>query len=471
MKRKDIKMLGIPSAFVFVTLLSGFFQGCQKETKTVLPPVEDEIMETWTPGNDAFVWVDAQANVFQGPGRFRDKDDIKLILDSLKHIGINGLVLDVKHNTGFTLYESAYTQKLSSYNGQTMLPDYVEFMVNEARSRQMKIYFGINTFVYGNSSTSMGYVYNNPAFKQYESIVANASGERVPISTTGGNFFLNPAAEEVQELTINIIKEMATKFHPDGVVLDYCRYRGIDADFSDLSKELFIQFLEEKYNDSQAKFMDFPKDIVSSWKVVSGNAEPNATGKYYKKWLYFRAKVLRDFFARTRQELKAVAPNVELGAYSGAWYSSYYQQGNNYASETYDPFYDEELTFSFAIPGYKETGYAEQLDLFFSGNYYKQLYLKDNPATTHLKYHWWSIEGSMNGIEYITRNKTKVYSGIDVGNVTFDSEADISEAIKYMYNRSNGGVLVFDVCHVTVPRYNPLRKGLWDALENGLKKE
>ena len=148
MKRKDIKMLGIPSAFVFVTLLSGFFQGCQKETKTVLPPVEDEIMETWTPGNDAFVWVDAQANVFQGPGRFRDKDDIKLILDSLKHIGINGLVLDVKHNTGFTLYESAYTQKLSSYNGQTMLPDYVEFMVNEARSRQMKIYFGINTFVY-----------------------------------------------------------------------------------------------------------------------------------------------------------------------------------------------------------------------------------------------------------------------------------------------------------------------------------
>src|SRR5690606_7515638 len=137
----------------------------------------------------------------------------------------------------------------------------------EARSRQMKIYFGINTFVYGNSSTSMGYVYNNPAFKQYESIVANASGERVPISTTGGNFFLNPAAEEVQELTINIIKEMATKFHPDGVVLDYCRYRGIDADFSDLSKELFIQFLEEKYNDSQAKFMDFPKDIVSSWKV------------------------------------------------------------------------------------------------------------------------------------------------------------------------------------------------------------
>lgn len=459
-------------AIVLATVLGVSFQGCKKESKTVLPPIEDELIVPWIDGDDAFVWVDAQANVFQTPGRFRDKEDIKVILDSLKYVGVNGLVVDVKHNTGFTLYESAYTEKLSSYNGNSMLPDYTEFMVQEARSRQMKIYFSINTFVYGNSNTSMGYVYNNPSFKQYESIVMTAAGERVPISTTGGNFFLNPAAEEVQTLTINIIKELATKFQPDGIVLDYCRYRDIDADFSDLSKALFIEFLEEKYDDNQAKFMDFPKDIVNTWKVEGSNAVPNATGKYFKKWLYFRAKVLRDFFARTRLELKAVAPNVDLGAYSGAWYNTYYRQGNNYASETYDPFYDEELTFSsFAIPGYKETGYAEQLDLFFSGNYYKQLYLEDNPATASLKYHWWSVEGSMNGIEYITRNKVPVYSSIDVGNVTYDSEEDISKAIRYMYNRSNGGVMIFDVCHVTVPRYNPLRKGLWDVLENGLKKE
>ncbi|MDR2283613.1 MAG: family 10 glycosylhydrolase [Sphingobacterium sp.] len=470
MKTKN-RMLLIPTMVMMVTLLGNVFQSCKEESKPFLPPVEAEFVEKWSPGHNAFVWVDAMANVFQSPGRFRNKNDIKLILDSLKYVGINGLVIDVKHNTGFTLYESNYTQKLSSYNGLTMLSDYVEFMFNEARSRQMKVYLAMNTFVYGNTTAGVGYVYNNPGFKQYESIVMNASGNRVPISQTGGNVFLNPAAPEVQELTVNIVKEMATKFSPDGIVLDYCRYRGIDADFSDLSKELFIQFLEEKYNDNQAKYMDFPKDIVSSWKVVEGNVEPNATGKNYKKWLHFRAMVLKDFFARTKQELKSVAPHVELGAYSGAWYNTYYKQGNNFASETYDPFNDEELTFSaFATPGYKETGYAEQLDLFFSGNYFKQLYLKDNPATAHLKYHWWSIEGSMNGIEYITRNKMKVYSGIDVGNVTYDSEEDISKAINYMYNRSNGGVLVFDVCHITVPRYNPLKKGLWDAVKNGLIK-
>lgn len=472
MNIRSIKMLSLPSILVFITLLSGIFQGCKKEYKTELPPVEDEVIETWTPGYDAFVWVDAMANVFQEPGRFRDKDDIKLILDSLKHVGVNGLILDIKHNTGFTLYDSEYTEKLSSYNGHTMLPDYVEFMVNEARSRQMKIYFSMNTFVYG-SSSGVGYVYSrNPDFKQYENVIVDQEGNRAPMSARGRSSFLNPAVPEVQELTINIIKEAAMKYNPDGIILDYCRYPGIYADFSDFSKDLFVKFLEEKYSDNQAKFMDFPTDIVSSWKASGSNVEPNATGKYYKKWLYFRAKVLRDFFAKTREELKAVAPNVELGAYSGAWYSSYYKEGNNYASETYDPFYDEELTFSsFAIPGYNETGYAEQLDLFFSGNYYKQLYLADNSATAHLKYHWWSVEGSMNGIEYITRNKVPVYSSIDVGNVTYDSEEDVSEAIKYMYNRSSGGVMIFDVCHVTVPRYNPFKKGLWDILENGLQKE
>lgn len=470
MKTKMINILSTSTALLLMAFFGSFFQACEKETKTMLPPVEDEIIEPWTPDRNALVWVDATANVFQGPGRFRDKDDIKLILDSLKIVGVNGLILDVKHSSGLTLYDSDYTQKLTTHNGYTMLPDYVDFMVNEARAREMKIYFSMNTFVYGNSS-GVGYVYNNPDFKQYESIVMTANNTRVSMSSLGRSSFLNPAAPEVQELTINIIKEAATKYNPDGIILDYCRYPGIYAEFSDLSKELFVQFLEEKYDDSQAKFMDFPKDIVNSWKANGSNATPDATGKYFKKWLYFRAKVLRDFFAKTREELKSVAPNVDLGAYSGAWYSSYYEVGNNYASETYDPFNDEELTFSsFAIPGFQETGYAEQLDLFLSGNYYKQLYLADNPATAHLKYHWWSVEGSMNGIEYITRNKVPVYSSIDVGNTAFDSEEDISKTISYMYNRSNGGVMIFDVCHVTVPRYNPFRKGLWDAVEAGLKQ-
>lgn len=469
MKRKMITTTTTSLTMVLFVILNGFFQSCEKVTQTQLPPIEDEEIENWTPGlQDAFVWVDAAANVFQGPGRFRDKNDIKLVLDSLKIVGVNGLIIDVKHNSGFNLYESAYTSKLSSLNGHNALPDYVDFMISEAREREMKIYFSMNTFVYGNTSSATGYIYENPTFKQYESVVVNTSNQRVPISTTGRNSFLNPAIPEVQDLSINIIKEAATKYQPDGIILDYCRYAGIYADFSDFSKQLFVEFLEEKYNDNQAKHMDFPNDIVSSWTVSGNSVEPNATGKYYKKWLYFRAMVLRDFFAKTRVELKSVAPDVELGAYSGAWYSTYYKEGNNYASETYDPFNDEELTFSFAIPGYQETGYAEQLDLFFSGNYSKQLYLADNPATVNLKYHWWSVEGTMNGIEYITRNKVPVYSSIDVGNVTYDSEEDISKAIHYMYNRSNGGVMIFDVCHVTVPQYNSFKKGLWDAVKNGL---
>src|SRR5690606_36076500 len=100
-------------------------------------------------------------------------------------VGVNGVIVDVKQNSGFTLYGSDYTPKVSSFNGYTMLPDYVEFMMNEARSRQLKVYFSINTFVYGNTSSGVGYVYQNPDFRKYESVVINQAGERVPISSTG----------------------------------------------------------------------------------------------------------------------------------------------------------------------------------------------------------------------------------------------------------------------------------------------
>src|SRR5690606_15748856 len=211
MKKKMITTATTSLTMVLFMILNGFFQSCEKVTQTQLPPIEDEEIENWIPGRqDAFVWVDAAANVFQGPGRFRDKDDIKLVLDSLKIVGVNGLIIDVKHNSGFTLYESAYTSKLSSLNGYNALLDYVDFMISEAREREMKIYFSMNTFVNGNTSSSTGYVYENPTFKQYESVVINTSNQRVPISTTGRNSFLNPAIPEVQDLSINIIKEAAT---------------------------------------------------------------------------------------------------------------------------------------------------------------------------------------------------------------------------------------------------------------------
>lgn len=217
------------------------------------------------------------------------------------------------------------------------------------------------------------------------------------------NVFVNPAAAEVQEKALNIIKEIVGKFDLDGMILDYGRYTDISADFSPLSKQQFITFLETKYNDAQAKNMRFPEDIVATWRESSGQILPATTGKYYKQWLIYRAQVIKDFMGKARAATKSVKPNVEFGVYVGAWYTTYYQVGVNWASKEYDPFQDFEVRFDWASPGYGATGYAEELDILMTGNYFTQIKLADNPVTAGLKYHWWSIEGSLNGISHITK--------------------------------------------------------------------
>lgn len=436
------------------------------------PPTPPEDTTTVTkPGRNVIAWVDARSNVFGTYGRLNDTAELKKVLDTLQQSGVTGLVIDVKGSTGYTMYPSAYTKQLTSLDGKSLPAgvDYVGYMIKEARKRNFKIYTSIVTMVEGDGNRQIGKVFDDPDFKQYESIVCDVNGNRVPVTSTGRNAFVNPAQPVVQERALNIVKEIVGKYDIDGFILDYARYTDIDADFSDFSKAQFIKFLQDKYNDAEAANMKFPTDIVATWKTTSGQVLPATTGKYYKKWLIYRTGVIHDFFKKARAAVKSVKPNVSFGVYVGAWYTTYYQVGVNWASEEYDPFNDQEIRFDWAYPGYEKNGYAEQLDLLMTGNYFTQILLSENPATANLKYHWWSVEGSINGTKYITKNKMPLYASIDMGNVDWPNKGEISRAIKYILNNTSGGIMLFDVVHVYAPQYNRLKQPLWDAIKDGIK--
>jgi uncharacterized lipoprotein YddW (UPF0748 family) len=436
-----------------------------------VPPVPP--VDTVTRARNVLAWVDARSNVFGTYGKLSDTSEVKNILDRLKDAGVNGLVIDVKGSTGYTMYPSAYTKQVTSMDGKTIPAgvDYVGYMIKEAKKRSFKIYTSIVTFVEGEGDTKVGTVFDDANFKsRYESVICDANGNRIPISNTGRNAFLNPAVPEVQDRALNFIKEIVGKYEIDGMILDYGRYSDIDADFSDFSKNQFIEFLQTRYNDKDAASMDFPKDIVTTWQASGQYSTPSSTGKYFKKWLLYRASVIHDFFVKARQAVKATKPNVNFGVYVGAWYSSYYGVGVNWASNEYDPFNDQEIRFDWAYPGYNETGYAEQLDLLMTGNYFTQIKLSENSATAGMKYHWWSIEGSLNGIKYITKNKMPLYGSIDLGNTDWPSKEKISEAIRYILDNTSGGIMLFDVVHMYAPQYNRLHQDLFDAVKAGTKK-
>ena len=432
---------------------------------------EEPKTETPQPGKQVLVWVDAHSNVFGTYGKFNDKNEIVKILDILKDCGVTGLVIDVKPSTGHTMYASQYNKELTTMSGKNKLVDYVEFIIAEAKKRQMKSYLSIVTFVDGDATNGRGYAYDNLAYKEKNEsiIVKNAQGELGRISTAKHGVFMNPAQPEVQDRALNLIKEITGKFELDGVIVDFCRYNDINADFSDYSKQQFIEFMKTKYNDASAANMNFPTDIVTSWRDASGQIVPNVTGKYYKQWLVYRASVIQGFIKKARQAVKSVKTSVDFGAYVGAWYGSYHYVGVNWASKDYDPFQDFNLRFDWAYPGYGDTGYFEELDLLLTGNYFTQVMLSENPATASLKYHWWSMEGSLNGIEYITKNKKPIYGSMDIGNINYANKSEISRGIKYMLSRTSGGVMLFDVVHMYGPQYNHLKQELFDAVKAGIK--
>lgn len=461
----------------FVYLVMGCLligTACKKsETTGPGPVIPPDTSGNFTPGRNVIAWVDARSNVFGTYGRLNDTAQIKTVLDTLKQTGVTGLVIDVKGSTGYTMYPSAYTKQLTSLDGKSIPDgvDYVGFMIREARKRSFKVYASIVTFVEGDGARSIGTVFDDPAFKSnYESVVCDVNGNRVPVTSTGRNAFVNPARPEIQERALNIIKEIVQKYDIDGLILDYARYTNIDADFSDYSKTQFIDFLKTKYNDNNAATMNFPADIVASWKTSSGEVVPATTGKYYKKWLLYRAGVIRDFFVKARTAVKSVKPSMNFGVYVGAWYTTYYQVGVNWASKDYDPFNDQAIRFDWAYPGYNETGYGEQLDFLMTGNYFTQVLLSENPATANLTYHWWSIEGSIRGTRYITKDKMPLYGSIDMGNVAWPNKGEITRAIKYIMGNTTGGIMLFDVVHIYAPQYNQLKQPLWDAVKEGLKQ-
>ncbi|RYZ49516.1 MAG: hypothetical protein EOO14_20550 [Chitinophagaceae bacterium] len=380
------------------------------------------------------MWVDLRSNVFGTHGRFSDTAEIRKILDQVKEVGVTSLIVDVKASSGFTMYPSAHTKQITTLDGKTFQPgvDYVEFMITEAKKRDLKVYASTMVMVEGDRSRNIGKVFEDPVWRdQYQSQVAEESGNIVPITSTGKNGFVNPARPEVQDRAINIMKEVATKYNVDGIVMDYARYADINADFSEFSKQEFIKFLETEYGDNNAKFMNFPKDVVTTWRTTSGQ--------------------------------------VKFGSYTGAWYTTYYQVGVNWASKTYDPFNDPVLRFDWAYPGYEKYGYAEQLDWLMTGNYFTQLMINDNPATVGQTYHWWSVEGSLNGAKYVTKGKIPVFGSIDMGNVSWNNKTDIRKAIQLILQKADG-VMLFDLVHVYAPQYNRLGVQLWDEIKEGVKQ-
>ena len=316
----------------------------------------------------------------------------------------------------------------------------------------------INVFCAGHNYFDSGLIYSE--HPEWASMVYDPRHGIIPITRQKHKYggMVNPAHPQYQQYILALMKEIASRYPAlDGLMLDRCRYDGLQADFSPLSRSLFEEYIGETLE-------NFPDDILT-WEKSGRRNHTAVQGKWFNKWIEWRATVIRDFFAEARKVVKAVNPAIAFGTYTGAWYPSYYEVGVNFASSTYDP----SKQYSWATPDYKNTGLAELFDIYATGNYYTDIRLRDyhgsevwNETDSQASQgSWYCVEGSNMNLRNIMGGKPFL-GGVLVSQF-YKCPQKLSEAIAENL-RSSDGLMVFDIVHI-------ITHNLWNEISKGMKTE
>lgn len=431
---------------------------CAVAIDSVLSPFEKYDVDIY--GNlkaspEKLMWIDLSANW----ERFHTIDSVRFYCEKIARTGMTSIVLDVKGTGSDVPYVSAYTPQLEECKG-VKAPDfdYIEEFSKAARANGLKIYCSINTFAEGHGIFKKGLIYDgHPEWQAVNYVPGKGIVRQVDIEGKTV-LFTNPALPEVRRHICGILSELVSRFDIDGVILDRGRYDNIQSDFSDFSRSQF-----EKYIGRKVK--NFPEDIYE-WiqDGKTGNYEIKR-GKYFKKWIEWRASVIYSFFEEARAAVKTSNPDAVFGAYTGAWYPSYYEVGVNWASKKYNPASD----FDWATRKYRHFGYAELLDLYTNGNYYPLVTLDEFRKSNGTYRN--ETDSSISTGEHLCVEGACLYSRMLLGDNPFlgglyvddykNNPEQFKKSVKMNLDRSDG-LMIFDLVHI-------VNNGWWKYLEDAIR--
>lgn len=394
-----------------------------------------------------FVWIDAAANF---KDYANDKAKIESDMAKIKATGFSAVVVDVRPTNSGVLFKSSTEAPLkrvdawlkSSYVWveRTADFDYLQAFIDAGKKVGLDVYASINTMVggclcpYGLGSD--GVFYSDPSKKSWATVINTENGlvNSLDLEDSGAKFF-NPANEQVVNYLLNLLGDLA-KYDLNGIILDRCRYDDFNlmSDFSQESRTKFEAHIGKKV-------ANWPGDIFAPGQ----NALSDPVTDMQKKWLEFRAKVIHDFMEKASAKVHSVNKDIRFGAYVGAWYSSYYNSGVNWAS----PKYNTSAKYPWATADYSKYGYADHCDIMIIGAY---------AGTTRI---YGSGEWTMNGFCTLAKelfaDDVPYVGGPDIGNGSgFEKGGQgalMPAIVDVCINACTEGMFVFDLCHIKMYDY------------------
>ena len=418
-------------------------------------PKEEPEVKT---GKARLVWIDSAANF---DDYANSKSNISADMKRLKDTGFTGVIVEVRPTTAGLLFNSDIETPLTKIDAWTSTGyvwlkrtetfDYLQAFIDAGKEVGLDVYAAINTMVGGkecpyNLGTS-GPLYQNAAKREWATVINTEDGLVNCMDLGAGTKFLNPANDEVVEHLLGILEDLA-KYDVKGIILDRCRYDDYElfSDFSEVSRTKFEAYLGEAVPEWPVEF-DF---VYNADNVIVGIQ--NVTDLQVK-WMEFRAKMIHDFVEKASDKVHSVNPDIRFGAYVGAWYSSYYFAGVNWASPSFNPknFYS---SYSWVTEAYQSYGYADHTDIMIIGAYASTASIKGTSE--------WTMQGFCNRAKPIFGSDVTFIGGPDIGNSTgFEKGGQgklMPSIVDACINASTEGMFFFDLCHIKMYDY-------WDAIK------
>lgn len=407
----------------------------------IKPPITKPVKD-----NRVFLWVDASANYVP----LSSQVEILRYVQKAKEIGVTDLVVDIKGTSGEVLYNSTIAPMLLSWKGATRTRDfdYLGIFIQEAHDKGLKVFVAMNQFAGGNRSTRTGTIFQDTEKYTWQSYTYCNDGVIRPTAETSESteIMLNPSLKVVRDYQLSIIQEVITKYPTlDGVTLDRGRFDGgMKGDYSNESRKQFETFLGRTV-------VTFPQDILT-WNP-DGSYQP---GILFAKWAEWRCSVIYNYINDVKTLVKQHDQKMEFADYCGAWYSSYFEVGVNWASNRYSP-YDVSGYRTWATTSYFKYGFAQLLDVLLTGNYSYDVTLQESAG--------WSVESMANNVNIVTMKDTKVHAGIYLNDYVKNGVMDgaqVEKAIEMCFRKSEG-VMLFDVIYFDL--YN-----CWESVGRGIER-
>jgi uncharacterized lipoprotein YddW (UPF0748 family) len=261
--------------------------------------------------------------------------------------------------------------------------------------------------------------------------IADAPSEAVAM-------FVNASHPDVRAYELSIVSKLVTNYELDGIAFDRMRYSSLWSDFSDLSRQQFEAWIGKPLE-------RFPADI---YQIDARPGRGIIRGRYFKEWLEWRAKNIRDWVRDAATLVRIRRPTARIGVYVGSWYATYFGVGVNWGADDYAAGYD------WMTPGYPATGYAGFLDYLTTGCYYKVATREearqkglDEEAT---------VEAAAGQSLRAVNNAAYVYAGLYLLDYR-DRPEDFRKALQAAVANSQG-VMLFDLTYLE--QYN-----WWSILE------